>query len=229
MGLKQQIFPAELQILELVFCMLLALIFGFAIGFERKMRFKEAGIRTHTIVCLGSCIYMLISIYAFPLVGEKADAARVAAQIVPGIGFIGAGIIFYRKKVVHGLTTAAGIWVTAAVGMATGAGWYVLSLIATVFIILIQCIMHTRLKFFHSHHFVQVNVVFKDNDGTESEKIREFFGVERFKEISVKKDGENVIYSVIISTDKEVTAEQIHTALKESESIISINRQDDDF
>lgn len=212
-------------ILTISLRLLLALALGFAIGFERKMRFKEAGIRTHTIVCLGSCLYMLISIYAF----TTADSARVAAQIVSGIGFIGAGMIFYHKEVVHGLTTAAGIWATAAIGMAVGAGWYVVSIIATVLIILIQCIMHLNFKVFHSRKFVKVNIVFKDVDGTISDKVRNLFDIERFNKISAKKDGNDVVYSVIISTDHVISANEIHNALIENPEIISIARQDDDF
>ena len=79
---------------------------GFLIGLERKFRYKEAGIRTHTIVSIGAALMMIISRHAF---GSEADSARVAAQIVAGIGFLGAGIIVYKKNVVHGLTTAAGV------------------------------------------------------------------------------------------------------------------------
>ncbi|MBE7083784.1 MAG: MgtC/SapB family protein [Clostridiales bacterium] len=98
--------------------MVLSLLLGFAIGFERKLRFKEAGIRTHTIVCVGACLFTLVSVFGF----SSADSSRVAAQVVSGIGFIGAGMIFYHKEVVRGLTTAAGIWATAAIGMSVGAG-----------------------------------------------------------------------------------------------------------
>lgn len=212
-------------ILTISLRLLLSLALGFAIGFERKMRFKEAGIRTHTIVCLGSCLYMLISIFAF----DQADTSRVAAQIVSGIGFIGAGMIFYHKEVVHGLTTAAGIWATAAIGMAAGAGWYIISVIATTLIILIQCIMHLNFKVFHSRKFVKVNIVFKDEDGTIAEKVKELFAIDRFNKISAKKDGNDVVYSVIISTDHIISAREIHDALINNPSILSIARQDDDF
>ena len=84
-----------------------AVALGFAIGFERKLRFKEAGIRTHTIVCAGSALIMVVSKYAFSDVNGY-DGSRVAAQIVSGIGFLGAGMIIYRREAVHGLTTAAG-------------------------------------------------------------------------------------------------------------------------
>jgi len=205
--------------------LVVALILGFAIGYERKMRFKEAGIRTHTIVCLGACLYMLISVFAF----KGADTSRVAAQIVSGIGFIGAGMIFYHKEMVHGLTTAAGIWATAAIGMTVGAGWYLISLIATILIILVQCIMHLNVKVFHSHRFVKINVIFIDEQGMVSERIKEMFNVERFNRISAKRDNGVLTYSVVISTDKIKSESEIHKLLIDNKEIISIVRQDDDF
>ena len=114
----------------------IALALGFAIGFERKLRSKEAGIRTHTIVCVGAALMMVVSKYGFG--GVQADSARVAAQIVSGIGFLGAGIIMFRGQKMHGLTTAAGVWATAGVGMAAGAGLYYVALGSTVIIIFIR-------------------------------------------------------------------------------------------
>ena len=219
------IFPGEFAIIEHIIRLVLALALGFAIGFERKMRFKEAGPRTHTIVCIGACLFTLLSINAFP----ESDPARIAAQIVPGIGFIGAGMIFYHKETVHGLTTAAGMWATAAIGMATGCGWYLISILATILIILIQCIMHMNFKVFHAHHFVKVNVVYTENGKDTGEKIREIFGVKRFTKINAKKDGKDIVYSVVISTDKIVSASDIHKIIIENDNIISIARQDDDF
>ncbi len=212
-------------IIACVIRMLLALALGFAIGFERKMRFKEAGVRTHTIVCVGSCLYMVISKFAF----TGADTARVAAQIVSGIGFIGAGMIFYHKEMVHGLTTAAGIWATAAIGMAAGGGMIIVAIAATAIIILIQCIMHSRFKIFHSHHFVRIRIVFKDQTGEESGKIKKLFNVDRFNKINAKKEDGEILYSMVISTDKIMTASEIHKFITENPSIISITREDDDF
>ena len=220
-----QTFSGDLAIIETLIRIILALILGFAIGFERKMRFKEAGPRTHTIVCIGSCLFTLLSVKAF----AGADPARIAAQIVPGIGFIGAGMIFYHKETIHGLTTAAGIWATAAIGMAAGAGWYIVSIIATALIIFVQCIMHMNFKIFHAHHFVKVNVVFIDEFGDVSEKVKELFGVIRFNKISAKKDGDTIVYNVVISTDKIISATEINRIINSDENIISIARQDDDF
>ena len=119
---------------------------GLLIGSERKNRNKSAGIRTHVIVALGAALIMVVSKYGFMDV-EKADAARVAAQVVSGIGFLGAGVIFVRNNLVNGLTTAAGIWATAGVGLALGAGMYVVGISCALLVLLIQFVMH-RIAYF---------------------------------------------------------------------------------
>jgi putative Mg2+ transporter-C (MgtC) family protein len=112
----------------------LALLLSAVIGLERELRQKDAGLRTHTLVGVGSALFMLISKYGFTDVLEKQmvvlDPSRVAAQIVSGIGFLGAGLIFVHRGSVRGLTTAASIWVTAAVGAAAGAGLWLLALVS---------------------------------------------------------------------------------------------------
>jgi putative Mg2+ transporter-C (MgtC) family protein len=113
----------------------LALLLSAVIGLEREIRQKSAGLRTHTLVGVGAALFMLISKYGFSDVlvpGQVVlDPSRVAAQIVTGIGFIGAGVIFVRRDSVRGLTTAAAIWITAAVGAASGAGLPMLALLTT--------------------------------------------------------------------------------------------------
>ncbi len=108
--------------------LLLAAALGMAIGIERTYRAKTAGIRTHFLVALGSALFMVVSRYGF---GGTGDPGRVAAQIVSGIGFLGAGTIIMQKHVVHGLTTAAGMWVAAGIGMACAAGLYEIAVVAT--------------------------------------------------------------------------------------------------
>lgn len=103
-----------LEEIKYLISILVSVVLGFAIGYERKLRFKEAGIRTHTIVCVGSALIMVVSKYGFNDTPDY-DASRVAAQIVSGIGFLGAGIIVYRRHEIRGLTTAAGVWATATV------------------------------------------------------------------------------------------------------------------
>lgn len=111
--------------------LILAVILGGIVGIEREMTHKPAGLRTHMLVSLGSCLFTLISI------DFAVEPARIAAGIVAGIGFIGAGTIFAEKDKVIGITTAASLWATAAIGLATGVGNYTLSLVTTVLVFLI--------------------------------------------------------------------------------------------
>ena len=132
--------------LEYLLRIAIACVLGTAIGHERRNRNKSAGIRTHAIVAMGSALMMIVSKYGFADVADY-DASRVAAQIVSGVGFLGAGMIFVFNNLVNGLTTAAGIWATAGIGMAIGAGLYLISIGAAVMIIIAQEITH-RVSFF---------------------------------------------------------------------------------
>ena len=124
----------EASYLELTVRLSLALVLGGAIGIEREYRAKEAGFRTHFLVALGSALFCVVSQFGFGI--DLKDSSRVAAQVVSGIGFLGAGIIIFQKNVVRGLTTAAGLWVTAAIGLACGTGMYVAAAIATAMVLL---------------------------------------------------------------------------------------------
>lgn len=122
---------------------LAAILFGFGIGLERELTNKYAGLRTHILVCLGSCIFTILSIYAFPMAVDQShpqaygDPARIAAQILTGIGFIGGGTVLRHGSSVSGLTTAATLWVAASIGMACGVGMLGIGLITTLFSVLI--------------------------------------------------------------------------------------------
>ncbi|MCU1510368.1 MAG: hypothetical protein JWM01_255 [Arthrobacter sp.] len=125
----------ETSLVELLL-LLATFVLTSLIGIERQVRQKSAGYRTHVLVGLGSCAFTLISAYGFAFVLDPdvaIDPSRIAAQIVSGIGFLGAGVIFKGRDVVRGLTTAATIWVSAAVGMACGAGMVSLAVVLTVF------------------------------------------------------------------------------------------------
>lgn len=129
--------------ISLVIRVLSSVLLGFAIGLEREMTNKYAGLRTNILVCLGACLFTIISIYGFPEVSVTGDelgtrdTARVAAQVVTGIGFIGGGTVLRHGATVFGLTTAATLWVSASIGMACGAGMYGLAITATVLSILV--------------------------------------------------------------------------------------------
>ena len=139
--LNQFQFPEFLVHMEYLLRIIVATLLGLAIGSERKNRNKSAGIRTHAIVALGAALIMVVSKYGF-MDTDRADAARVAAQVISGVGFLGAGVIFVRNNLVNGLTTAAGIWATAGVGVAMGAGLYLIGVSSAVLIILLQFAMH---------------------------------------------------------------------------------------
>ena len=121
-------------------------------GFERSKRLKEAGVRTHCVVAISSALFMIVSKYGFAdmssdaimeMFGSRgADTSRIAAQVVSGISFLGAGVIFKNGNVVRGITTAAGIWATAAIGLTVGSGLYIFGIAATVIIMVVQMVMH---------------------------------------------------------------------------------------
>ena len=121
------------MILEITLRLFVALLLGGVIGIEREYRSKEAGFRTHFLVALGSALFCVVSQYGFGF--DLKDSSRVAAQVVSGIGFLGAGTIIFQKNVVRGLTTAAGLWVTAAIGLACGTGMYIAAAIATAIVL----------------------------------------------------------------------------------------------
>ena len=114
--------------------LIVAMILGGIVGLEREYRAKDAGFRTHFLVAIGSALFTLISMYGFAD-GVK-DTSRVAAQVVSGIGFLGAGIIVFQRNVIRGLTTAAGLWVTAAIGMACGVGQFYMAVLVTLLMLI---------------------------------------------------------------------------------------------
>lgn len=127
---------------------LVAAVCGALIGIEREKRLKNAGLRTHIIVAVTAALTMIISKYAYFDVTAieglrlQADASRTAHGVISAIGFLGAGVIFVRKDSIQGLTTAAGLWATVAIGLTIGAGMYLLGVVCTLFIIIIQAILH---------------------------------------------------------------------------------------
>lgn len=150
------------QNLEFLVKMILATSMGAIIGFERKSRNKEAGIRTHAIVCLASALMMIVSKYGFFDV-ERIDASRIASQVVTGIGFLGAGLIFIKNNSVNGLTTAAGVWATAGIGLAMGAGLYAVGIFGTILIVIVQILMHKDTFLSKDHLTVTFEVSIEDS------------------------------------------------------------------
>ncbi len=118
--------------LEMTIRLVLAALCGAGVGYQREHANKAAGFRTHILVALGACLYTIVSVFGF---NDRADPSRVAAQVVVGIGFIGAGAILHSRTAVTGLTTAASIWVVAAIGMAAGIGMYTVTIVTTAIVL----------------------------------------------------------------------------------------------
>ncbi len=120
---------------------MLAALLGGMIGAEREWRGQAAGLRTNSLVAMGACLFTILSIVAFPLQGSSQDTARIAAQIVTGIGFLGAGVVLHSGNRVRGLTTAATIWQVAAIGMAVGTHFYFLAVFTTLFTVAVLVVL----------------------------------------------------------------------------------------
>ena len=196
--------------------LLLSILLGFAIGFERRLRSKEAGIRTHTIVCVGAALMTIIS----RNIGN-GDPGRIAAQIVSGVGFLGAGMIVYKQHEVKGLTTAAGVWATAGVGMACGAGLYVVAVGATAVIFVVQFVLHSKLFRTRKQYSVKIEFL---HTGDESNVIKGIFGTDRFNHLIIKREENRVVYSATLITDEEFSSTHLNEIVQHNPFILSIER-----
>ncbi len=158
----------QLPLWDLTLRLAMATILGSLVGLERERLDRAAGLRTHALVCVASALMMIVSIYGLPLppdgVPGTYDPGRIAAQVVSGIGFLGAGVIIFRDISVRGLTTAATIWAVAGVGLAAGGGLYVVAAIATAFMLLIQAgLKPVERRFFQKH--AQLHRIVLEVDG----------------------------------------------------------------
>lgn len=153
---------------EFIIRIFVAAVLGGLIGLEREYRAKEAGFRTHFLVALGSSLFMILSQYGFDtpltiLQKTSFDPSRIASQVVTGIGFIGAGIIIFQKNVIRGLTTAAGLWVTSAIGLTCGAGLYILASATTILVLLCLEVLNVILQRFGTIN-ISVTITSKSKD-----------------------------------------------------------------
>ena len=194
-----------------------ALFFGYVIGLERKIRYNDAGPRTHAMVSLGSCIFMIVSIEGFPV--GTFDSSRVAASIVTGISFIGAGTIVHNRENIRGLTTAAGIWVMSAIGMCVGAGMIALGGIITAAVIAFQFLSHIEKSAFKKSRYVLELVYIVDDSFELSDAIK--FD----KTIACKyqrKDDILRCYTTILIFSYKTSVDEISKCLASNPNILSI-------
>lgn len=153
---------------EFLLRILLATLIGAIIGYERHNRSKEAGVRTHSIVSMAAATMMIVSKYGFFDMPQTYDPSRIASTIVTGVSFIGAGIIFFKDDSIQGLTTSAGIWATAGIGMCCGAGLYVIGIFSAIVMVLVQMTFQHSFKFSSPRSIMKLQITANQNASVQS-------------------------------------------------------------
>ena len=220
---------------ELLFFLrvIVAGVCGIAIGYERKSRAKEAGIRTHCIVACAASLMIIVSKYGFfDLIQQgifegtdvKLDPSRIASCIVSGVGFLGAGMIFVQKQTIKGLTTAAGIWATAGIGMAIGAGLYIIGILVTVLILFAQFILHKDSKFLSVPHYKLVTVKNVSQTGFQEELYNKLKALDiTVEDITVSRSADKAYnYLLTIEIPPSVKEEDIVSLTDFESSLITL-------
>ncbi len=215
----------------LIIRIILAGVCGGIIGVERTLRQKDAGFRTHIIVAIGASLMMIISKYGFLdivfLDSVQVDVSRVASNIITGISFLGAGMIFVKGISIKGLTTAAGIWVTAAVGMAMGAGLYVIAFVSVILLLLVQIVFHKFLigfdKVLANDNLVPCFVQIK-NSPVAVKELKTFLkanGVQIFDSVvNVSADNEILTIHLNVQFEKDVNIDDVFERYLNKEGVL---------
>ena len=194
---------------------------GIIIGIERNRRQKEAGMATHFIVGCAAALFTVISMS----LKDIGDGERIAAQIVSGISFLGAGVIFFRRENLRGLTTAAGVWATAAIGMAVGAGMPIVASVATVLILCIQMFLHSKVVLRKSRkHMLFVKFVYSNET---KNLLIDHFGCDNFHRFKIYKDGEQMIAEAVIYTKQNFFANELCDLMYLHPDVLSVERLED--
>lgn len=224
-----------LQYAEFCLRLIFAFLVGGMVGFERSQHFKEAGVRTHVIVCCTSALIMLISKYGFADMGgsaimealgtKGADSARVAAQAVSGISFLCAGVIIKVGGNIRGLTTAAGIWMTASIGLAIGAGMYIVSAFMAILLFLMQYLFRRVPLGSESYDGYHLKFVVKTGENfqaTLKEKLNEWKVTVVDSTITWKRN-DVVEFDYVILCPEEIRYSEIRNFVKENDGVVSFS------
>lgn len=223
-----------MQNLDFVIRILVACLCGFVLGVERSRRFKEAGVRTHMIVCAGAALIMIVSKYGFADLTSAskemyngtrgADPARLAAQVVSGVGFLGAGMIFKNGGSVTGLTTAAGIWAAAGIGLAIGSGMYVVGILVTIAIASIQMLMHIVTVGADAYKHCNIDILVESLFNFD-EKFRDLmkqYGA-TLVEFRITREVNGIRYNATLKTKKAITSDDVSAVLAGNAEVIEIS------
>ncbi|MBR5172880.1 MAG: MgtC/SapB family protein, partial [Phascolarctobacterium sp.] len=224
--------------LTMVLRLIVAAILGGIVGMERGSGDRPAGFRTHILVCVGSALFMLVSIYGFddivPVttnleddIGTRRDTARIAAQVVSGIGFLGAGTILHEGLTIKGLTTAASLWIVSAIGLAVGSGMYLLSTVATMLTMLTLVTFRTWEKRFAGNRSERrfIRVVTRNTPGiiTEITGYLSECGI-KVKTLNVKSDNKNnnIILEIYLKIDKNIDMGMVADGIQNIDGVLTL-------
>ena len=223
-----------MQNLDFVIRIIVACLCGFVLGVERSRRFKEAGVRTHMIVCAGAALIMIVSKYGFADLTSAskemyngtrgADPARLAAQVVSGVGFLGAGMIFKNGGSVTGLTTAAGIWAAAGIGLAIGSGMYVVGILVTIAIASIQMLMHIVTVGADAYKHCNIDILVESLFNFD-EKFRDLmkqYGA-TLVEFRITREVNGIRYNATLKSKKAITSDDVSAVLAGNAEVIEIS------
>lgn len=212
-----------------------ALMLGFGLGLERELTNKYAGLRTHILVCLGSCVFTILSIYAFPaaVYGSHGDPARIAAQVLTGIGFIGGGTVLRHGSSVYGLTTAATLWVAASIGMACGAGLigvaFITALLSVIVLVLIRIferdVLIGNVKYI-KHIKISLSCLSENADSLHNFIVDNF---DKISEISKKNNSnqDDIVYiEAIVDVNIKKPVQELYDKFENIEGLKSITIQE---
>lgn len=223
----QQFFQEMLGHHELFLRLLFACLCGGIIGLERSIRRKDAGIKTHIILALGAALFMIVSQYGFvdlPLSPEyRADASRIASNIVTGVSFLCAGVIFVRGASVKGLTTATGIWTCAGIGMAAGAGMYLITIFATALILIIQLLLAGPSAKIETHYSIEVELKLAPSAQV-NDVVSELSKLTKSTPHTIKlaKEGELNIYKINFNIVHTINETELIQQLSENASVTNV-------
>ncbi len=214
---------------EYMLRILLAAIMGGVIGTERSRRQKEAGVRTHVIVAVGSALIMVVSKYGFFDLWEAfkfdVDPSRLASNIVTGVGFLGAGVIFVKNASIRGLTTAAGIWATAGVGMALGSGMYTVGIFTGLLIIALQFLLHNHISRLEGSHVNELKMKVRYSPGIvehlKDQLAERGMNIEYFR---IKKSTDGILTcSLALRMPRETAYEELLFLMDENEDVLELD------
>lgn len=214
--------------IELVIRIVFACLCGAVIGVERTIRLKEAGIRTHTIVSMGAALIMVVSKYGFldkAIYNGNFDASRIASCVVTGISFLCAGVIFVKDNSIKGLTTSAGIWATAGIGLSLGAGMYFVGFAATIVLALVQLVLHRFIGRLDSMTLTEVSLSAIYSPDI-IDIVNNLFSARGYQVTGchVSKNTDNTVsMKLTIKSDREIPFSDIAEIFEENENFLSFS------